>query len=145
MDLDLFSCADALLDEELCDVPPVVTLELDDVTPLAVPRSRAIAAPSFLEVARQLAHIEVIGQTTDGSQTLPRVTLLEVQVNEVVTGDSSLLLLLRLRGINVVSTSVQDEHVVIFLALFFTATCCGGRHLFLRLLRCHLSLTIQLL
>lgn len=36
VDLDLLSGADALLDQELGDVPSMVTLELDDVTPLAV-------------------------------------------------------------------------------------------------------------
>ena len=134
VDLDLLSGADALLDQELGDVPSMVTLELDDVTPLAVSGGRAVAAPGLLEVARQLAHVEVVGQATHRGQTLPRVTLLEVQVDEVVARDTSLLLLLRLCGINVVATSVQEDHIIVFFALFFTVRSRGSWHLFLWLL-----------
>ena len=76
---------DCKLSSVTVDVSPVVTLELDDVTSLVELRHRAVAAPGLFEVARQLAHVKVIGQTTHRRQALPRVTLLEVQVREVVT------------------------------------------------------------
>lgn len=60
MDLDFLLGGDAFVDEELEDVTPVVTLELDNVAPLAMLRGRSVAAPSFLEVACQLLHIEVL-------------------------------------------------------------------------------------
>lgn len=52
MDLDLFLRRDALVDEELVDVTAMVALQLDDVTPLRVGPSGAIAAPGFFKVAR---------------------------------------------------------------------------------------------
>ena len=60
VDLDFFLGGDAFIDEELEDVTPVVTLELDNVAPLAMLRGRSVAAPRFFEVARQLLHIEVL-------------------------------------------------------------------------------------
>lgn len=67
MDLDFFPGANALVDEELGDISPVVTLELDDVAPLAMLVCVAVAAPSFFEVARQLEHIKVNGETANRS------------------------------------------------------------------------------
>ena len=84
VDFDFFLGRDALVDEELEDVTPVVTLELDNVAPLTMLRGRSVAAPRFFEVARQLLHIEVLRQPPDRSETLPGISLLEVQVDEVV-------------------------------------------------------------
>ena len=94
VNLDLFPSADALFDEELGDVSPVVTLQLNDIAPLRIAGCGAIAAPCLLEMARQLSHVEVVGQTTHCRQTLPRIPLLEMQMHEVVATHSFLLLLL---------------------------------------------------
>ena len=52
MDLDLFFGADAFVDEELEDVTTVISLQLDDVTPLWVLGRVSIAAPRLFKVAR---------------------------------------------------------------------------------------------
>ena len=64
VDLDFFPGADAFIDEEFCDVTTVVTLELNDVAPFTVFGCCAVAAPSFFEMACQLAHIEIVWQAT---------------------------------------------------------------------------------
>lgn len=51
VDLDFFLGRNTLSDEELEDITSVVSLELDDVTPLAMLGCVAIAAPGLLEVA----------------------------------------------------------------------------------------------
>jgi len=61
VNLDFLLCGDALVDEELENVATVVALQLDDGTPLRVRGRCSVAAPSFLKVARQLAHVEVFG------------------------------------------------------------------------------------
>ena len=78
MDLDLFLGGDALVDEELEDVTSVVSLELDDVAPLAVLGGCAIAAPRLFEVSRYLFHVEVLGKASHGGQALASISLLEV-------------------------------------------------------------------
>ena len=142
MNLNFLPGADAFVNQELGDVSPVITLQLDDVTPLAVLHSVAIAAPSLFPVARQFTHVEVVGKTAHCSEALPSVTLLEVQVNKVVAGNTALLLLLRLGSVNIFTTSVQNEHVIILLALLFASTGCSG-HLFLWFLGCHLTFQIN--
>ena len=52
MDLDLLFGRDALVDEELEDVASVVSLQLDDGSPLGVCRRRPVAAPRLFKVAR---------------------------------------------------------------------------------------------
>lgn len=115
VDLDLLLGSDALVDEELGDVTAVVTLELDDVSPLGVLVRVAIAAPRLFKVARQLTHIEILGQATHCSQALPCVSLLEMQMHEVVAGRSlcsaTLSALLWLRVVEA-SLVVEDKLLV---------------------------------
>ena len=57
VNFDFFLGGDALVDEEFENVTSVVTLKLNDVTPLAVLCGVSIAAPRLLKVARQLSHV----------------------------------------------------------------------------------------
>ena len=84
MNLDFFLGRDAFSHQELSQVHSVVTLKLNDIAPFFVLDCVTIAAPSFLEMSRQLFHVEVVRQASDRSQTLASITFLEVQMDEVV-------------------------------------------------------------
>ena len=132
MDLDFLLGGDAFVDEELEDVTPVVTLELDNVAPLAMLRGRSVAAPSFLEVACQLLHIEVLGQPPDRSETLPGISLLEVQVDEVVRRFAAGLRSLTLGSVRRSAERVRVREDELFLRLGvlilgLIACFCGSR------------------
>ena len=132
VDFDFFLGGDAFIDEELEDVTPVVTLELDNVAPLAMLRGRSVAAPRFFEVARQLLHIEVLRQPPDRSETLPGISLLEVQVDEVVRRFAAGLRCLTLGSVRLRAKGVrvrEDELLLGLgvLILRLIACFCGGR------------------
>ena len=54
MDLDLLLDSNSLFDKELVNVTSMVSLELDDCSPLRVLMDRSVAAPGFLERFRNL-------------------------------------------------------------------------------------------
>jgi len=82
--LDLVFEGDALLNQELEDVPAVVALQLNDGAPLVVLHCRSVTAPGFLERADHLLQVQVIRQTLHECQALSGRTLLEMQMDKVV-------------------------------------------------------------
>ena len=80
MDLDLVFGADAFFNKELENVASVVTLQLDDVSPLLVGKSSSIATPGLFESSEDLFEVKIVGKTLHNSQTLSGGTLLEMQI-----------------------------------------------------------------
>ena len=140
MDFDFFLRWDALVDEEPEDIASMITLQLDDITPLAMFGCRSIAAPRFFKVARQLLHVQVIGQTTHRCQTLTSISFLKVQMHEIVTGYLAFLATLSSTtssgGCVEWIIVIQDEHVIISFR-FFTHIAVSLSHR-LVLSRCHI-------
>lgn len=94
----------------------MISLQLNDGSPLRVSIGVSIAAPRLFEVSRQLFHVEVLWKASDSSQTLASITLLEMQMNEVGGGCLSTLLLLRsfLSGSRVVNLiSGRDDQLLV--------------------------------
>jgi len=82
--LDFRFEGDALLNQEFEDVATVVTLQLNDGSPLVVFNSRSIAAPCFLEGTDHFLQVKVIWETLHQRQALSGGTLLEMQMDKVV-------------------------------------------------------------
>ena len=62
MDFDVLFDSNTLLDEELKNAAPVVTLQLNDLSILSLGLDATIAGPGLFEVSGKLAHVEVFGQ-----------------------------------------------------------------------------------
>ena len=132
MDLDLFLSGDALSHQELSQIHPMVSLQLNDIAPLFMLDSVSIAAPCFLKVARQFFHVEVLGQPADRSQALTRIPLLKVQMHEIVPCGPRCLVVgvcTRTDCIEVVTAGAEDELVFILVVVFVTADF-GSRAIF---------------
>ena len=125
VDLDFLLDSDALLDQELVNVASVVALKLNNIAPLRVLCGRTVAAPRLFKVARQFFHVQVLGQASHIRQALTSISLLEVQVNDVVLGKVGVLLL---RGVfaDVLGVAIdgvvvaQDQVLVFILAVGLT-------------------------
>jgi len=84
MDLDLVLACDSLLDEELLDLLPVISLQLDDGAPLCIVDSGSIAAPSLLECSLNLLGVEIIREALDQSKAFSGVSLLESEMDKIM-------------------------------------------------------------
>ena len=73
--------ADLLLHEERVHVRPLVARQLDDLAHLRVLRDGAVALEVLLEGLADALHVEVVGQTLHGRNTLPPVSLLHADVD----------------------------------------------------------------
>ena len=80
MNLDLFLGGDALLDEELSEVSPEITLQLNDHALLFVLDHGAVAMEHLFEGAEEFLVIEVVGETLHNGDALTCGTLLVVQI-----------------------------------------------------------------
>ena len=101
----------------------------------------SIAAPSLFKVARQLSHVEVVGQASHGRHRLTSITLLKVQMHEVVASGGLLgiaLVISRLLvAINGVLAAKNELFILVGVALVIVADLLGGLHLLL-VFGCHL-------
>jgi len=84
MNLDVLLLHNAGLDEEIRDVLPLITLELNDLSKFWVLDHCTIAAELFLEIFEDLAVAELLLQSLDGSQALATITLLDAHVYVVL-------------------------------------------------------------
>ena len=128
MDLDLFLSGDAFRHQELAQIHPMIALQLNNVAPFLMLDGVSIATPGFFEVARQFFHVEVVGQPADRSQALARISLLKVQMHEIVACRPRCLVVGVCTGIDrvkVVPSRAQDDLFVIFLPVIVTAQLCS--------------------
>ena len=84
MDLDLLFHGDSLLNKELGNSLSMLSLQLDNLSPLVVTDDGTITVPLFLEVAHQFLEVEVIWETLDNSNALSGCTLLELNMNHTL-------------------------------------------------------------
>jgi len=82
--LNLVFEGDTFGNEELEDVPAVVSLKLNDGAPLVVLNRGSIAAPGLLERADHLLQVQVVRQSLHQREALSGRALLEVQMDKVV-------------------------------------------------------------
>jgi len=62
------------------NVTSLVSLQLDDCSPLFVFHDCSVAAPRFLELAHNFLEVQIFWQPLDERKTLARGTLLEMEV-----------------------------------------------------------------
>jgi hypothetical protein len=62
------------------NVTSLVSLQLDDCSPLFVFHDRSVAAPRFLELAHNFLEVQIFWKPLDERKTLARGTLLEMEV-----------------------------------------------------------------
>ena len=80
MHLDVLFASDALLNQESLNVASVVSLKLDDCTPLVMLHSGSVAAPSFFKCSQNFLQVQVVRQTLDKSETFTGCPLRKMQV-----------------------------------------------------------------
>lgn len=80
MHLDLLPDCDTLVDQELVDVTPLVTLKLDDGAPLFVVHDGSVAAPRLFELTQNFLEIEVLREALNEREALASRTLLELEI-----------------------------------------------------------------
>ncbi len=99
----------------------MVTLQLNNVAPLRVTRRGSIAAPGLFKVARQLAHVQVVGQASHRGQALSSVSLLKVQMHEIVARGLVALLRLLSSGLVVaIDCVLAAKNKLLVLSIRFT-------------------------
>jgi hypothetical protein len=62
------------------DVTSLVSLQLDNCSPLFVLHNRSVAAPRFFELAHNFLEVQIFWQPLDERKALARGTLLEMEV-----------------------------------------------------------------
>ena len=78
MHLNSILVRNTFLDQEFKDVASVITLQLDDGSPLVVLHSGSVATPGFFEVTDDLLEVKVFWQALNQGETLAGSTLLKV-------------------------------------------------------------------
>ncbi len=119
MDFDVVLVADALFNQKLENVASVVSLKLNNCSPLLVFHSGAVAAPRLFKVAQNFLEVQVVRQTLDQSQAFTRRPLLELKMHHSVGFFSLLvlvgvLLLIVVELTHFVTTAYQKHLIAVF-------------------------------
>jgi len=75
---------DPLFSEEVGDLDPLIALELDDLAHLLVVDEGSVAGKFLLECLEELLGIVLLGQTLQGGQSLPSISLLNTNVDVIL-------------------------------------------------------------
>ena len=99
--LDLILSGNSFFDKEFLYFGSMVSLELDDLSPLVTVESVSIAMPHLLESSGNSFQIEVLWHTLHECQTLSGISLLEVQMDSVSLLHVLVLLLVGVESIEI--------------------------------------------